>query len=297
MTAAMPVWRSMLYVPVHVERFVASAQKSGADCIQLDLEDSVPDAHKAEARTRVAAAARLMKAAGADVVVRINRPLSLAVRDIEAAVGPDVDAFSVPKVDGAGHLRLLDELVGEVEQQKGLPVGRTRLIALIETAAGWQDMAAIAKASPRLVAMNLGSEDFAFDCGMEPLPEALLAPKQQLVIAARAAGLMPLGLIGSMSDMADDEGFRAVVRRSRQFGFVGASCIHPRHVPALNALFSASEDEVAQAQRVVSALEEARRAGRGAASLDGRMVDAAHEVRARRILDQAAVLRARRPPP
>lgn len=283
----------MLYVPTHVERFVASAQRSGADCIQLDLEDSVPDAHKAHARTLVAPAARLMREAGADVIVRINRPLSLAVRDIEAAVGPDIDGFSVPKVDSAGHLRLLDELISEVEQQRGLPVGRTRLIGLIETAAGWLDMAAIAKASPRLVALNLGSEDFAFDCGMEPLPEALLAPKQQLVFAARAAGLMPLGLIGSMGDMADDESFRAVVRRSRQFGFMGASCIHPRHVPTLNALFSPSDEEVAHAHRIVSVLDEARCAGRGAASLDGRMVDAAHGVRAHRVLAHDAAIRAR----
>src|SRR4051812_28762584 len=115
MATDLPVWRSLLYVPVNVDRYVDRAHTRGADCIQLDLEDSVPASEKATARGLLAGAARTVRKAGADVVVRINRPLSLAVRDIEAAVGPDVDGLAITKVESADHLRLLDDLVGERE--------------------------------------------------------------------------------------------------------------------------------------------------------------------------------------
>ena len=111
MAAELPVWRSLLYVPVNVERFVAKAHERGADAIQLDLEDSVPPADKASARKLVPEAAKRVRQRGADVVVRINQPLRLAVPDLEACIGPDVDALALPKVDSAGHVRLLAEAI------------------------------------------------------------------------------------------------------------------------------------------------------------------------------------------
>src|SRR6187402_3096119 len=286
MTKRLPVWRSLLYVPAHVERFVAKAHERGADCIQLDLEDSVPDAEKARARACVAEAAPRVRRGGADVLVRINRSLSLAVRDIEAAVGPDVDGLVVPKVDSAAHLRLLDELIGEVEAQRGLPIGHTKLVPLVESAAAWPRLGEIALASPRIVALNMGAEDLALDCGMEADVETLLLPKQQLVFAAAAAGILALGVIGSTTKLDDEAGFRANVSRSRRFGFTGSSCIHPLQVPILNELFSPTADEVAWASRVVEVLERAGQAGQGAVALDGRMIDAPVAARARRVLDR-----------
>src|SRR3954451_774660 len=96
----LPVWRSLLYVPVNVEKYVEKAHTRGADCIQLDLEDSVPPAEKDHARTLVAPAAARVRRGGADVIVRINRPLAMTVRDIEACVGPDVDGLVITKIDG-----------------------------------------------------------------------------------------------------------------------------------------------------------------------------------------------------
>ena len=115
MKPGLPVWRSLLYVPVNVEKFVARAHTRGADCIQLDLEDSVPASEKESARASVPEAAARVRRGGADVVVRINRPLRMAVRDLEASIGPDVDGIAVTKTQSADHLRLLDELVGELE--------------------------------------------------------------------------------------------------------------------------------------------------------------------------------------
>jgi len=293
MKRQLPVWRSLLYVPAHVERFVAKAHERGADCVQLDLEDSVPLSEKEHARSRIEHAAPLVRRGGADVVVRINRPLAMAVRDIEAAIGPDVDGLAIPKVDSAAHVRLLDEHISEVEVQRGLPVGHTALIVLVESAAAWPHLLSIAQASPRIVALNMGAEDFALDCGMEVSVETLLLPKQQLVQAASAAGVLPLGLIGPATDFGDEDAFRENVRRSRRFGFGGATCIHPTQVPILNAMFSPSQEEVDQATRIIAALEAAQRGALGAVALDGRMIDAPVAARARKLLDRHAAIASR----
>src|SRR5216110_944667 len=116
----LPVWRSLLFVPVTQRRFVDGAAKRGADAIILDLEDSVAASEKERARGLVPEAAEIVSRGGADVVVRINRPLRLAVRDIESAVGPGVLALALPKVDGPEHVRLLAEIIDEVESERGV---------------------------------------------------------------------------------------------------------------------------------------------------------------------------------
>src|SRR5690349_1212524 len=133
MPTELRVWRSLMYVPVNVEKYVDKAHTRGADVIQLDLEDSVPPAEKDRARTLIDTAAARVRRGGADVVVRINRPLSLAVRDLEHAIGRDVDGVALTKIDSASHVKLLDELVGEIEQKKGVEIGHTKFITMIET--------------------------------------------------------------------------------------------------------------------------------------------------------------------
>ena len=293
MSRVLPVWRSLLYVPVNVERYVAKAHTRGADCIQLDLEDSVPVAEKERARTLVEGAAQRVRRGGADVVVRINRPLALAVRDLEAAIGPDVDGIAVTKADSAGHLRLFDELVSDLEAKRGLAEGHTRFIAMIETPAAFFEMAAIAHASPRLAALNIGGEDFALEAGMEPTEDTLLMPNQQMIFAARAAGLMPLGFLASVAAFGDQEAFRRMVRRSRRFGFMGAGCIHPGQVPIVNEEYSPAADEIAYAQRVVEENAKAEAAGRGSFAIDGKMIDVPVVERARRLLARAAAIESR----
>ena len=293
MNGELPVWRSLLYVPVNVDRFVDKAHTRGADCIQLDLEDSVPAAEKDRARSLVRAAAAKVRRGGADVIVRINRPLSLAVRDIEASVCPDVIGLAIPKVDGPSHVRLLDELAGELEQRAGLSAGHTKFIVMIETPQAFFEMRAIAQASPRVVGMNIGGEDFALECGMQADGEALLPAKQQMIVAARAAGVMPLGFIDSVADFSDRERFRAMARRSRRLGFDGASCIHPGQVKIVNEEYSPGEEEVAYARRVIDADREARKAGRGAFQIDGAMIDIPVVARAQRLLARHEAIRER----
>jgi citrate lyase subunit beta/citryl-CoA lyase len=288
-----PVWRSLLYVPVNVEKFVNRAHTRGADVIQLDLEDAVPPAEKASARRLVEKNAPRVRRGGADVVVRINQPLALAVRDIEHSVGPDVDALAITKADGASHIRLLDELVTELETQRGLAPGHTKFITMIESPDAFSRIDEIPRASARVVAMNIGGEDFALNCGMQPDEDVLIHPKQHMIIAARAAGVMPLGFIGTVADFSDWDRFRAMVRRSRRYGFDGAGCIHPGQVPIVNEEYSPTEEEVAFANKVIEKNAEMEQQGRGSFQIDGRMIDIPIVVRAERLLRRHAQIRAR----
>jgi citrate lyase subunit beta/citryl-CoA lyase len=296
----LPVWRSLLFVPVTQRRFVAGAARRGADAIILDLEDSVAASEKERARTLVPEAAEIVSRGSADVVVRINRPLRLAVRDIEAAVGPRVLALALPKVDGPEHAQLIAEIVDEVEAERGMAPGTTRLIAMVETAAALFRIAEIARAHPRLCALNLGAEDFALSAGMLPEAEGLFMPKQMAVFAARAAGIMPLGFIGTVAAFHDLDAFRETIRRSRRLGFIGASVIHPSQIPILNEEFRASPEEIDHACRVVAAYDQALAAGVGAVTVDGKMIDVPIVERARLLLEREAAIAAReakRPPP
>ena len=289
----LPVWRSLMYVPVNVEKYVDKAHTRGADCIQLDLEDSVPASEKGAARKLVAAAAKRVRRGGADVVVRINSPRELAEPDLDSSIDENVDGIAVTKAQSPDHVRRIDELISKLETQRGMRVGRTRLIAMIETPGAFFQMPAIAQASERLAAMNIGGEDFALETGMEPTEETLLMPKQQMIFAARAAGIMPLGFIASVAAFGDWEDFGRMVRRSRQFGFMGAGCIHPGQVPIVNREYSPSADEVAYARRIVEENAQHEAAGRASWSLDGKMIDVPVVVRAQRLLARHAAIQAR----
>ncbi len=290
---APPLWRSLLFVPVNVERFVAKAPSVGADALQLDLEDSIAPEQKESARALVPEVARRYAEAGIEVTVRINRPWRLAVRDLEACVSPHVVALTLPMVESAAHVQAISQTVAELEAERGLAPGHTRLILLVETARGFLSMDEIAAADGRTIAMGLGTEDFATSIGAPMTSETLLGPKQRLVIAARAAGITPMGLVGSIADYKDLDRVRDVVRRSKAIGLRWASCIHPNQVTICNEEFGPSEGEVAAARKVVAAYEQAHAQGIGAIEVDGAMVDIPVAQRARALLDLHEAYQAR----
>jgi citrate lyase subunit beta/citryl-CoA lyase len=280
-------------VPVNVEKYVDKAHTRGADCIQLDLEDSVPAAEKDNARKLVPEAAKRVRRAGADVVVRINSPLENAFKDLEFSVDANVDGVAVTKTQSAEYVKRIDDFISKLESKRNLKAGRIRLIAMIETPAAFFEMPAVAKASPRTAAMNIGGEDFALETGMEPLEETLLMPKQQMVFAARAAGILPLGFIASVAGFGEWEAFRRMVRRSRRFGFMGAGCIHPGQVPIVNEEYTPAAEEAAFARRVIEENAAAEAAGRASFAIDGKMIDVPVVERARRLLSRLAAIEAR----
>ncbi|MFV0294903.1 MAG: HpcH/HpaI aldolase/citrate lyase family protein [Hyphomicrobiaceae bacterium] len=289
----LPIWRSMLFVPVNVPKFVETAHKRGSDAIILDLEDSVPPAEKATARTLIADAVPKVAQSGADIVVRINQPLELCVRDMEAAISPAISALILPKIDSAGHIRLLAELADRIEAEKGMRVGHTKFMGLIETPAAFARAEEIASAHPRLISIGLGSEDFAMEIGGEAATDILHYPKQRVAIAAIANGLMPMGIIGSVADFRDLDGYRASARLARRMGFRGASCIHPNHVAILNEEFGIKPQELEWARRVIEVYEKAKSEGRASIQLDGKMIDIPIVVKAERVMVQAKKIEAR----
>ncbi|MBN8900853.1 MAG: CoA ester lyase [Rhodospirillales bacterium] len=294
MRADLPVWRSLLFVPVTAEKFVRTGADRGADAIILDLEDAVAPSQKEHARTLIAGAIPQVARNGADVLVRVNRPWRMLVRDLEAAVIPGVAGLLLTKVDSPGHVLAVAEIVAELEAERGLVAGAIKFVVLVETAAGFFRIEQIARAHPRIVGLSLGAEDFAADVGMQSEPEGLFYPKQHTLFAARAAGVLPMGFVGSIADFRDQEAFRQIVRRSKRLGFVCASAIHPLQIAVLNEEFAPSAEEVDRARRMVAAYDAAMADGVGAVQFEGAMIDVPVVERAHAVLRRAAALAAKR---
>jgi citrate lyase subunit beta/citryl-CoA lyase len=217
----------------------------------------------------------------------------MLVRDLEAAVIAGISALALPKIESAEHVQAIAEIVDELEAERGVPIGSVKLLAMVETASGFFRIDQIARAHPRLVGLNIGAEDLALSVGMVPEAEGLFYPKQQCIIAARAAGILPLGFIGTVADYKDLDAFRATVRRSRRLGFMGAACIHPSNVAVLNEEYGPQPAEVSQAQRMVAAYETALAEGKGSIEFEGKMIDIPVVERARQVLARAAAIEAR----
>lgn len=286
-TATLPAWRSLLFCPANGQRFVDKAHTRGADAIILDLEDAVAPTDKPAARAALSGAVTTVGQAGADVLVRINRELDLAVEDIRAAVAPGVRALVVPKVMGPEHLQLLAELIEAREQALGMTAGHTGLLALVESPPALEKLPAIARAHPRMVGLAIGGEDLATDLHAEPGADTLYVAKMLGLHAARAAGILPVGTLAGVSALADHDGYRAMLKRSRSLGFACATCVHPAQVPLLNAAFGPSPAELARARELVAAYQAGLARGMGAVKFENLMVDRPVAERARQLLARA----------
>jgi citrate lyase subunit beta / citryl-CoA lyase len=284
MRPATPVWRSILYVPGNVPKFIDKAHERGADCILVDLEDSVTVAEKPTARALLPETMKKVVRGGADVAVRINRPMRLAIPDIEAAVRPGLAALFITKTEGVQHLRLLDEAVSELERERGMPVGSVGFAAMIERPRALAELNDIAERGPRVIAMMLGGEDFALETGSVPSDESLELPKRLVAFAAQAHGVAMIGILGTVADYSDPAAYKKSAERARRFGFSGGTCVHPGLVQALNEAFTPSADDVAYAKKLIVADEKAAAEGRGSFTVDGKMIDIPVIDRARRLI-------------
>ncbi|MER8396169.1 CoA ester lyase [Mesorhizobium sp. M1340] len=285
---SVPRWRSLLFVPAHVPRFVEAAHERGADGVILDLEDSVPQDQKDEARRRLSASVAKVGRKGASVLVRVNRGLRALAADFDAAVLEGVDALVLPKTESAEWVSEIANAVSVLERERNLPLGRIRFLAQIETPGALQRLAAIASAHPRMVAMALGPEDFSAAVGGAPEFDLLLAPNLSVLFAARAAGLLPLGFIGSIGEFSDPDKLREAAAYARRLGFAGALAIHPTQVAIFNEAFSPSAEELEWARRVIAAHNDAATRGLSAFSFNGKMIDPPVVRRAQEILALAS---------
>jgi citrate lyase subunit beta / citryl-CoA lyase len=273
------VIRSLLYVPAHAERFVAKAHERGADAIILDLEDAVPAGEKRNARTALAGAVPAVSRNGALVFVRVN---ARDEADAEAACRAGANGLLVPKTRDPESLRELGAHLDKIEREAGRQP--MHLVPMIEDPGAVFDARAIGAATPRVLALMTGGEDMATALGAEPTPEALRFPKMMVHMAAKASGVLSLGMIRTVADYRDTEAVGRAAREARELGFDGASCIHPSVVPILNAAFSPLPEEVDRATRMIAAAEAAAAQGKGAFVFDGKMVDEPVIIRARALL-------------
>ncbi len=277
------MWRSLLFVPVLEDRFVAKAAHRGADAIVLDLEASIAAARKDEARAALpAVVARL--APDVPVTVRINPLWMAAVKDLQACVIPGVQAIHLALCENAEHVRAIDGLVSDLERERGLPLGSIRLIAMLESAEAVAQAVSMAKASPRLAGLTLGVEDYATSMGVAAAPDVLRPAVYQVVQAARAAGIDAIAVPCSMADFSDLEGLETAARYARALGSVGGYAVHPAQVATLNTVFSATAEERDWARAVVAAAQIAVEEGKGAFKVNGQMIDQPLIDRAHRIL-------------
>lgn len=263
--------RSYLFVPGNRPERFAKAHAAGADAVILDLEDAVPAAEKAAARTHVSGWLSPERPA----LVRVNAVGSRWFEDDSALCRmPGVAGVVLPKAESAEDIKILLGRLGE---------SAPSLLLLIETARGMANASTLAKV-PGVQRLLFGALDFQFDVGIPGDGEELLYFRSQLILASRLAGIPP-PVDGVTATFDDLQQFRADTLRARRMGFGGKLCIHPRQVPVVNECFRPSAEEVAWAKRVLDAAAAAKGA---AAAVDGRMVDRPVILRAEEILASAA---------
>src|SRR2546425_104946 len=298
--------RSELAVPGSQPALFKKALESEADCVFLDLEDAVAPADKEQARKHVVVGLleHDWKARGQTVCVRINgidtHYMYRDLVDVVEQAGHRLDVVLVPKVGVPADVYLVDALLTQIEAARRIP-HRIGIEVLIETALGMANVEAIAQASRRLEGMHFGVADLAASLRARTVSIGGLNPDypgdqwhaalSRMVTACRAYGLRAID--GPYGDFKDPQGYLAAARRAAALGYEGKWAIHPSQVPLANEVFTPPPAEVERARRILLALDEAARAGRGAAQLDGRMIDAASAPMAQNVVAMASAIAAR----
>ena len=285
----MKLRRSMLFVPGANAAMISNTFIYKPDSIMFDLEDSVALAEKDTARMLVAHALQHPLYRELETVVRVN-PLAseFGLLDLNAVVRAGTDIVRLPKTDSAQDIIDMDVAITAIEKDCGRAVGSTQLLAAIESAQGILAVNDIAKASPRLMGIALGAEDYVRNMKTERSPEGieLLFARSSILHAARANGLMAFDTV--YSDARNEEGFLREASLIKQLGFDGKSLINPNQIVLIHNLFAPTQKEVDHAERVIAAAEEAERNGSGVVSLNGKMVDSPIIERAKLVLQRAA---------
>jgi citrate lyase subunit beta/citryl-CoA lyase len=285
--------RSFLFAPGNHPRRVEKALTLDADAVILDLEDAVAIAEKPATRHAVVAAYGQPRTGG--LYVRVNAAdTEFCHGDFMAIVQPGLEGVILPKVESAATLQTIDWLLGNLERERGLPVGGIDLIPIIETAKGLRDIDAILCAGTRVKRCAFGAGDFTLDVNMRWSREEgeLAYARARVVTASRAAGIeAPLDTV--WVDLQDEEGLEASTRLALGLGFQGKMCIHPNQIPVVNRVFTPTNAEIDFAERVVAAFAQAEHEGSAAIQLDGKFIDYPIVYRAQRTLDAIAAIRAK----
>lgn len=276
-----------MFVPGNNPGMMADAHIYGPDSIMLDLEDSVTMAEKDAARMLVYNALKSIDYGDTEMVVRIN-PLNTPYgkKDIEAVVKAGVDVIRMPKTETAEEVVEVEREIEKVERELGC-LGRTKIMAAIESTLGVVNAYAIATASKRMMGIALGAEDYSANLKTQRTPggDELRLARETIVVAARAAGIDALDTV--YSNLNDMETFRKEVEFIKTLGFDGKSIINPRQIEVVNEVFAPSEKAIEKARTIIAAIKEAEKKGSGVIAVNGKMVDRPVVIRAQRTIDLA----------
>ena len=283
--------RAMMFMPGNNPAMLQNAGIYGADTVIFDVEDAVAVSEKDAARQLVHNAIKRLQFP-CEVAVRINHiQTPFGLDDLKVILPAKPDLIRLPKAETAQDIKIIDEIISEAEAKNGFAAGSIGMMAAIETAKGLMHAYEIATASPRMVALAIGGEDFVADLKTSRSREGweLFVARSQLLLAARAAGIQAIDSV--FANANDDEGFLAETRLIKELGFDGKSVINPRQVRMAQEVFTPSEKEIKNAERVLIAYKEALERKSGVVALDGKMIDTPIVTRAERVLAYAAAVR------
>ena len=283
--------RSMLFLPGNNPNLLITGNCLGADAVIFDLEDAVSPTEKDAARILVRNTLRYMDFRGCETIVRINSiDTPYWQKDIDEVLPYKPSLILLPKTGSETDVLTADAYISSVEEKLGMEQGSVGLMPLIETALGVENAFRIASATSRVKALFLGAEDLTADLQCKRTKESreIEYARTRLVVAARAAGVEVYDT--PFTDVNDDEGIWVDAKTAKALGFNGKASISPRHVEVINSVFSPTQADVDYAYEVMDAIELAKKQGKGAIALHGKMIDAPIVARAQRTIAMAEAL-------
>lgn len=282
--------RTMLFMPGNNPGMLQNAAIMGADSIILDLEDAVSLTEKDSARILVREAIKTMDYSDVEVVVRIN-PLDteFGPEDLDVIARVKPDTIMVPKANEES-IKKADEILTKIEEEMGFPKGGINLVALVETAYGLETVYEVIRASSRVNGVLLGGEDLTADLEIKRTKEGeeIFYARNRIATACKACRIHAIDT--PFTDTNDMEGLRKDTAKAKSLGMTGKSSINPRQIDTIHEVYAPREEEIIHAQRVLKAMEEAKKEGKGVFSLDGKMVDAPIINRAKKTVSLAKTL-------
>lgn len=282
--------RTMLFMPGNNAGMLLNADALGADSVILDLEDAVSPAEKDSARILVRNALKYLNYSNCEIIIRINSiDTEFWKDDLDEIIPLKPHMIMPPKVSNAKDIHIVEDYIKLVEEKHNIE-NTTSIIALIETALGVENAFEIATASDRVKAIFLGAEDLTADlrCKRTKKGDEIFYSRGRIVTAARAANVDAYDT--PFTDVDDEGGLKEDAEFAKGLGFTGKAAISPRHVMAINEVFSPSVDEIEYAKEVMDIIRVAKEQGKGSISLRGKMIDAPIVERARQTLEMAKSL-------
>ena len=278
------LFRSLIFVPGNNPRFLEKAKSLQSDIVCFDLEDSVPDDQKSDARELIKSALKSRKEYPSSIFVRTNSPLSGKIPDdLKEVIQKGIDGIVIPKVNNTKELQKIEKIISRLEKSR--KIKQLQIIPSIESAEGVVNTYAISSFGKRVAAVVFGVFDLLNDLGVEytKQPEGAKYSRGKIPVDARAAGVAAIDAI--WQDLKDTKGLENDCKVGKSLGYSGKSIIHPDHISIVHKLFHPNKSEILWAEKVCKTYLSSTKEGKGATTVDGKMIDEVHFKQAKALLD------------